>query len=791
MLLYGIAVACAVHGCRLIAGAEDTARSTSDDLATGVPWLWMAVFLWILAELIPRSSDLIRCWYRLGRVEKLQLLARLLPAAMWVRTIQLILESMSSPRALTLLAESLAWLAVGVVIWLLIDQIDRRRRKRRGQPALVGAKLVKRDSVASIVWISSASGKLVLLRRIVLLGLAAVASAAVWVSADENRIEPPFIALWLISALLWSLCFVPLNGSVFDWATRKIEFLRRFSWRQHWWVILAFVGVMLLGASFRLTKLDTLPLDMIPADHADDILAGYRISQGQFTILQIKGQAREPMHMYFMALLGRFPGLGFDHFTIKLLAAIESLITLPVLFWMGYELMGQKDRRFGVVTGLMMTGLVAVSYWHVSISRYAMRTHLTVLFAALMMIYLARAMRKNCRSDYIKLGLCLGFSLYAYTPCKMLPLVAVCGIGLALLVRRISWYERLHYIFNLAVAGLICLMVYLPMHHTTMDYPDETWRNSLKEVFGTTPGQPIDVDPADFVSGFMRNIGDSLHMFHWVGDGNWIQAATLKPALDIYTGAFLILGLASGGVYLLQHRRDPVLWLMPVMIIIMLLPSAMSVAHSITNPSHTLTSGAIPGVYLIAALPVVTLAFRIARSYSGHIGKLLAAGLCVLVLLFANQHNGRTYFDIFPRTYGPAPFRHAGNVVRGLVDSGVDWGNIVIIVYPHFWDERNVYIEAGEPAFYSAAPVGDLPRKLESAWRETGEYRLDPGKDLIFIYPPEDEDSARQLQDWFPDGRALEIQSYLPEDHWRGSYVLFRVPYLGESGLWGFLEREL
>ena len=56
---------------------------------------------------------------------------------MWVRTIQLILVSMSSPRALTLLAESLAWLAVGVVIWLLIDQIDRRRRKRRGQPALV------------------------------------------------------------------------------------------------------------------------------------------------------------------------------------------------------------------------------------------------------------------------------------------------------------------------------------------------------------------------------------------------------------------------------------------------------------------------------------------------------------------------------------------------------------------------------------------------------------------------------------------------------------------------------
>ena len=46
------------------------------------------------------------------------------------------------------------------------------------------------------------------------------------------------------------------------------------------------------------------------------------------------------------------------------------------------------------------------------------------------MIYLIRAMRENRRSDFIKLGLALGFSMYGYIACRMLLLAAIAGIGL-------------------------------------------------------------------------------------------------------------------------------------------------------------------------------------------------------------------------------------------------------------------------------------------------------------------------------------------------------------------------
>ncbi|PJF20508.1 MAG: hypothetical protein CUN56_15815, partial [Phototrophicales bacterium] len=170
-----------------------------------------------------------------------------------------------------------------------------------------------------------------------------------------------------------------------------------------------------------------------------------------------------PIQMYLMALFSNLPGLGFNHFTLKLLAAIQSLITLPILFWLGVEVMGEKNRRFGVLVGLLLMALVAVSYWHVAISRQALRIVMTPIFTALLMIFLARAMRHNRRSDYIKAALVLGFGLYAYQAIRMLPVVIVAGIFIAILVQNISWRERLRYGVNLAVLVFISFMVFLPM----------------------------------------------------------------------------------------------------------------------------------------------------------------------------------------------------------------------------------------------------------------------------------------------------------------------------------------
>ena len=43
----------------------------------------------------------------------------------------------------------------------------------------------------------------------------------------------------------------------------------------------------------------------------------------------------------------------------------------------------------------------------------------------------------------------------------------------------------------------------------------------------------------------MKNVRNALLMFNWKGDIGWFNGAPEYPMLDIFTGAFLILGAAA------------------------------------------------------------------------------------------------------------------------------------------------------------------------------------------------------------------------------------------------------
>jgi len=130
-----------------------------------------------------------------------------------------------------------------------------------------------------------------------------------------------------------------------------------------------------VGAYFRLVDLDGMPPQMT-SDHKKSFwmpgCLGWRLS-----VFFPNNGGREGFQMYALALIAHIPGLGVDHFSLKMLAAIESLITLPVLWWMGREVIGDRDRRLGNSVGLVLMALVAASYWHVAITRVALRIVLT------------------------------------------------------------------------------------------------------------------------------------------------------------------------------------------------------------------------------------------------------------------------------------------------------------------------------------------------------------------------------------------------------------------------------
>ena len=806
LLLYLLALVVGLIGSSLLMGSPDVRRTEENALSIGAPALWLGFFLWLGAELYGNWSLLVSWWGRIDRLTKVRWLMRIVPLFVWLTALLLFTDSMTAPAdfALGLVQTGIGRVFLGLIFWVLIEvAVILVRYMARSNPDLMAQWVILSPKVPQQPTSLSDSLRPIWFNRLILLISASISSVLVWLGTPHNQIPLPIILLWFMSALLWSAVFMPTKWSVFDWATNKVDRFRRIDWRANAWAIVAFAVIMCFGVGFRLVDLDTLPPEMT-SDHVEKILDAQRVFNGEYNIFFANNGGREPIQMYLMSAFSTLPGLDFNHHTLKLLAALESLITLPVLVWMGIELVGERNRRFGLVVGLLLAGLVAVSYWHVAITRQALRIVMTPFFTALLMIFLSRAMRHNRRSDYIKTALVLGFGLYAYQAVRMLPVVVVAGVGIAILIRSISWRERFMYIVNLAILVFIALMVFLPMLHYSSEDPSHFWRRTAGRLLGddviteerddgsiierqATTEEQFDAFNKN-VPTLMSNVRNALLMFNWKGDVGWISGVPNAPAMDIYTGTFFILGLAAWAVMMLRSR-DPVIWLMPVMIFIMLLPSALSIAYPLENPSHTRTSGAIPPVYLIAAIPIALIALRFIENFSRRFGLTVAVIFCSAVIVLANQQNTHLYFDIYPPIYieSSYPYTEAGSVIRGFAESGGSYGNVFMIAYPHWWGHREMGIAAGKPNWPNGiVTLEDVPNFMNIASLKTSEFRLDPEKDLLFFYSTADEATSAQLKKWFPEGREQEIQSYQPDD----KYMLFRVPFLGEAGFRHFLANS-
>jgi hypothetical protein len=568
------------------------------------------------------------------------------------------------------------------------------------------------------------------------------------------------------------------------------------------WVALALA--LLLGAVFRLADLPGTPPEMT-SDHVEKILDAQLVLNGTHQVFFPNNGGREAFQFYAMAWFSQLPGLGLNFTTLKLLSAIEGLIAVAAMFWLGREAVGAQQRGLGNVVGVLLAALVAASYWHTALSRLGLRIVLTTLVTALLLIFLARAMRDNRRGDYIKAGLVLGFGLYMYQAVRMLPVVVMLGIGMALVFRARTWLDRGRYVFNLTVLVIVAFVVFVPLFGYFLNYPDDFLRRTSGRLFGdeviqetNAEGQLIARDPtlSERIAAFNKNVPqlsenmrNAVLMFNWKGDVAWINAAPNRPAMDIYAGALFIVGLAAWLVRMIR-RRDVFDWLLPLALLVMLLPSALAIAYPVENPSHTRSSGALPEAYLIAALPLALIVQSATRVLRGRPGAYLSAGLVLLVVLGGYSLNNSLYFNDYRVSYidSSLPHSEAGRILREFAQGEGSYGNAFMIAYPFWWDHRAVGLEGGVTDW----PNGmnsylDVPTFLFQASQRTNAYVFNPERAMLFFYAVEDVDGHAALQTWFPQGRSQEYTSYQGDD----SYRVYRVPPLGQAGFQAWLDEFL
>ena len=785
LILYAAAILCALIGSVIARGADHVTRANDYSLNVGGVYLWLAFWLWIIAEVVGNWTGLKAYWLALDRGGRWRWAARALPILIWINALFTLVGSMTAPResATGMALAALVLSAIGVLLWMLIEIVYWKARNPSAPAAIEAPMIRHRPPARARIW------KDVSHLRKLLFVLATLSSLLVWANTSGNHIEPPIILLWLLSAALWGFVFAPLRWNVFDWTSDRLDALRRLRWRDHRAAIIGFLLVMLLGGAFRFYQLDSHPPQMF-SDLVEKIQDAYKIyHQDDYRIFLDNIGGREPLHFYLLSILASQPGMAFDHYALKLMSALESFITLPIIFWLGVEVVGERRRKLGLLFGLLAAALVAVSFWHAAIGRQGMRISLAPLFSALTAVYLVRGLRSGRRTDFVKAGLALGFGLMGYQAVRMLPLAAVLAAAIAFIAPGQSRRARLRHILNVGVLAFVSLMVFLPLLHYWMEEPEKFLRRSNTRLFGDLPTtyEERAAFLAESVPVLMSNIRKTALVYHYHGDGTWVSGMSDEPAMDPASAAFLWLGLAAWLLWMIK-TRDIVVFFIPIYLLVMLLPTALALSFPIEVPSYIRASGAIPPSYLIAALPAAVFCRCLCRMFSGRLGKVAAAAFAAALVLAANQYNTSLYFGEFTERFIGASFPHAqaGSIVRAFAESDGAYGNAFVLSSPHWWDTRAVGIEAGLMFWDSGGEVQRVPRMIEQGLRRAAPNQLNPERDLLFFYALENPQALEPLSEWFPGGRQMRIDV----EPGNKSFYIFRAPALGAENLQRFLDEN-
>jgi hypothetical protein len=814
------AVLVAIAGCYYMVMTAPQ-RTEAVHLAFGALVCLGGVALWITSDIVYDRAGLVRWWQGMSRSERLTLMLWLLPSALLVIGLYFIFDasddSLLEPDSILRLQEKfstgMVYLAGSGLLALAVT--GARWWVRRSSAGQLASEANSEALVDAMPWFMRIHPS-----RLVLVMAGTFLSSITFLGTRGNEMPTLIFYLWLASVACWTFALAPNRwwnvwANLVMWANR----LRNVPLRSYAWVVAAFAVIMIMGIQFRTDNLTgdpanatAIPQEMT-SDHVEKLLDAQRVKDGSRNIFFANNGGREPFQMYAMALFSYLPGQGINYNSLKLLAVVESIISLPFFFLLGYDLMRTENRRFRLLMGLAVMGLVAASYWHVTVTRLGLRIILTPLVTTLLLIYLARAIRDNDRGDWLKTGLILGFGLYTYQAVRMLPVVVLLGAAVSLLWLHTSWRSRLAVLQNLASLIVVAFVVFLPLYHYSIENPDQFWRRTAGRLLGddiieerlpngvivqrsATLQERIDAFTEN-IPVLLNNMRNAVLMFNWKGDVAWINNVPNYPALDAVSGGLFVVGIVAWGGLAIR-RRDPVYAMMPAVILIMLLPSALSIAFPIENPSFTRTSGALPGAYLLCALPLAIVGERLLQHVGGRRAAALAAALIILPLLASYAINYNFYMRDFARSYirSALPYSEAGRILRGFATSDGGYGNAFLIAYPYWWDHRAVGLAGGiegrwpngvydtNPNDTTTRSIDYLGEFLSQAYTAPEPFRYDPDRDLLFFYTPADLETSQTLKAWFPQGREIIVPSYQEGD----DFMIFRAPALGEAGYQAFMQ---
>jgi hypothetical protein len=518
--------------------------------------------------------------------------------------------------------------------------------------------------------------------------------------------------------------------------------------------VLLLTGVLFLGVFSYFENLDGVPAEL-DSPHAEKILDVNRVLDGARPIYIERGLGHPPLDYFVTAAFVALTGHPLDFMALKLVDA-----ALGVLLVLGMFLLARELFEFDVA--LIAAALMAIGKWPLALARQGLAYPFAPLALVLTLYYLVRALKYQHRNDFLMAGLFLGFGLYASDVLRISPLlVAVFLIGWYLAGPSSRRLPVRSYIRNSVLLFGLALIVALPILRYAIDRPAIFWNETLARLFGDNPS--FSSNPLALLGTFTTNLWHAVLMFNWRGDGGWPVNVPGDPALDYVTGALFLFGLTYALFRILRHHEF-IYALILIGLVLMLFPSAISLANPDENPSALFASGAIPFVFILASLPLVWVGHVIERmAASTPWTRAASVGIVLVLFVLAARANFNRYFSDFALVYRQSSWNSSeiASAIRGFAGSVGDAGHAWIVAYPDWVDARNVGINMGQVGWEQTLQNADdaLPQVGDNTTK-------------LYILSAADHDNLARLQQIFPNGQVRAYPAPIPGHDW----LMFLVP---------------
>lgn len=570
--------------------------------------------------------------------------------------------------------------------------------------------------------------------------------AAAFAFMGNNLFTGLNVTLWLLAIGLFVYGLWVANLSWGEAWRRIREFFNRESWSLKitpWLILLTFVW----GAAifYRFYEINTVPAEPF-SDHAEKLLDVYDVSQGKYSIFFERNTGREFFQMYLTLAVGSLFGTGISFLSLKLGTALAGFFTLPYVYLLGKELFNKRVALFAL-------SLTAFAYWPNVISRVGLRFPLYPLFAAPVLFYLIRGLRTQNRNDFILSGLFLGLGLHGYSSFRFVPVVVVIAILLYLLHVRNSEIRKQTLVLA-SILVLASVFVFIPLLRYSFEHPDMVVYRSMTRLADAE--RPLSGNPLMI---FLDNLKNAMLMLN-VDNGNiWVHSVLKRPALDVVSAVFFVFGyLVLIGRY--SRRRDWRDLFLVLSVPLLMMPSILSLAFPLENPSLNRTGGAYITVFIIVA-------FALDAMYQGLQQLGWRRGAVLLAAMFIAWSAALNYELVFNKyawqfRYSSWNTSEIAEVTSSFEIAGNARQNAWVIPYPYWIDTRLVGVWLGDPNYNPVLWVDQI-----------GDTLAAPGNKLFFI-KDNDFDAIAALRYVYPQG-ALSYHTAAPgligKDFW-----VFSVP---------------